>query len=59
MSGELSREEKQAVIGLVRYVRSLVPQLPTTATMEQVWQELTATQRRRVARRLAELDAME
>ena len=59
MTDELSREEKQAVIDLVRYVRSLVPQLPTTAPIEQVWQELSATQRRRVAKRMAELDAME
>ncbi len=59
MNDELSRDEKQAVIDLVRYVRSLVPRLPTTAPIEHVWRELTATQRRRVAKRMAELDAME
>jgi hypothetical protein len=59
MNSEPSREEKQAVIDLVKYVRSLVPQLPTTAPIEQVWQELSGTQRRRIVRRLAEIDAME
>jgi hypothetical protein len=54
-----SREEKQAVIDLVQYVRSMVPRLPTTAPIEQVWQELSGTQRRRIVRRLAEIDAME
>ena len=59
MSNGPSREEKQALIDLVKHVRSLVPQLPATAPIEQVWQKLTATQRRRIVRRLAEIDAME
>ena len=59
MADEPSWKKKQAVIDLVRHVRSLVPQLPTTAPIEQVWQELTGTQRRRIVRRLAEIDTME
>ena len=59
MAEAFSREQKQAVIDLMRHVRSLVPQLPTTAPIEQVWQELTGTQRRRIVRRLAEIDTME
>lgn len=59
MAEALSREEKQAVIDLVQYVRSLVPQLPTTAPIEQVWFALTATQRRRIEKRLNKIDAME
>ena len=59
MADEPSRNKKQAVIDLVRYVRSLVPQLPSTAPIEQVWCLLTATQRLRVEKRLDEIDAME
>jgi hypothetical protein len=59
MAEAFSREEKQAVIDLVQYVRSLVPQLPTTAPIEQVWHALTATQRRRISKRLDEIDVME
>ena len=59
MAEAFSREQKQAVIDLVQYVRSLVPQLPTTVPIEQVWQELTATQRRRISKRLDEIDVME
>ena len=59
MTDELSCNKKQAMIDLMRHVRSLVPQLPTTAPIEQVWQELTATQRRRILKRLDEIDVME
>ena len=59
MAEAFSREQKQAVIDLMRHVRSLVPRLPTTAPIEQVWQELTATQRRRILKRLDEIEAME
>ena len=59
MADEPSRNKKQAVIDLMRYVRSLVSQLPATAPIEQVWYALTATQRRRVEKRLDKIDAME
>jgi hypothetical protein len=59
MMDEPSDEKKQATIDFVKWVRTLVPSLPETASAQEYWDQMTGTQRRRMMKRLQDLNAME
>lgn len=60
MSGEPSREKKQAMIAFAKWVRGLLPgDVPEYFGPAEIWNELSPRQRKQVKKKLLTIDAME